>query len=139
MTRPRRRRRRAKILIPVASMGDIAFLLIIFFMVCSNFAREAGIQYVPPTAAGLGKLKQSPIAVAIDTEGAIYLNGALVSDADQVKVGLQALYEKHPGAAQSPVLFRCDRNVDKEVFEPVLDAIAAAGGLIAAFGEQAGP
>ena len=134
-----RRRRRAKILVPVASMGDIAFLLIIFFMVCSNFAREASIEYTPPRAGGLDKLQQSPISVTIDKAGEIYLNGAMVSDADEIKLGLRIMFEKHAGVQQLPVLFRCDRDVDKEVFEPVLDAIAAAGGLVAAFGEQAGP
>ena len=35
------------------------------------------------------------------------------------------------------VHFRCDRSVDKSVFEPVMDAIAAAGGRISAVGEKA--
>jgi len=34
------------------------------------------------------------------------------------------------------VVFRCDRAVGREVFEPVLDAITRAGGIIAAVGER---
>jgi ABC-type multidrug transport system ATPase subunit len=34
------------------------------------------------------------------------------------------------------VLFKCDRFAAKRVFEPVLDAIASAGGVIVAIGEK---
>ena len=37
----RYRDRKISAIIPTASMADIAFLLIIFFMVCSNFAKVA--------------------------------------------------------------------------------------------------
>jgi hypothetical protein len=33
------------------------------------------------------------------------------------------------------VVFRCDKGVDKKVFEPVLAAISKAGGVIAAVGD----
>jgi len=39
----KRKRQRRKIAVPVASMGDIAFLLIIFFMVVSNFFKTPKI------------------------------------------------------------------------------------------------
>ena len=35
-----RRRRKANIIVPLASMGDIAFLLIIFFILTTNFVKE---------------------------------------------------------------------------------------------------
>ena len=38
-------------MIPIASMGDIAFLLIIFFMLTSNFIQEAHIRLTPASAA----------------------------------------------------------------------------------------
>jgi hypothetical protein len=34
------------------------------------------------------------------------------------------------------VMFKCDRFASKRVFEPVLDAIASAGGIIVAVGEK---
>jgi hypothetical protein len=34
------------------------------------------------------------------------------------------------------VVFRCDKGVDKKVFEPVLAAISKAGGVIAAVGDK---
>ena len=39
----KRRRRRMMILIPVASIGDIAFLLVIFFVLCSRIAKDPSV------------------------------------------------------------------------------------------------
>jgi hypothetical protein len=38
---------------------------------------------------------------------------------------------------QRHVQFKCDATLPKESFEPVLQAIAAAGGIIEAVGEEA--
>ena len=91
MRRPRKQRRRAKIIIPVASMADIAFQLIIFFMICSSFAREAGIPLRPPTTPNIERLRESNSAVAIDTQGQIYVQGRRVPDALSVETELAAL------------------------------------------------
>ena len=55
----KKRRRRRTIIVPVVSMGDIAFLLIIFFILCSNIAREAGIAVAPPVSADLDQVDES--------------------------------------------------------------------------------
>ena len=46
----RRKRKKQAISVPTASMGDIAFLLIIFFMVCSKFSQDVAIKLKPPVA-----------------------------------------------------------------------------------------
>ncbi|MBM4030347.1 MAG: biopolymer transporter ExbD [Planctomycetes bacterium] len=136
MKRPRKRRRRARIVIPVASMADIAFQLIIFFMICSNFAREAGIPVKPPTAPNLDRLRESNTAVSIDSRGQIYVQGRRVPDALSVEAELPGLLRNARTTEARVVLFRCDRAVGREVFEPVLDAIARGGGIVAAIGER---
>lgn len=135
MRRPRRRRRRARIVIPVASMADIAFQLIIFFMICSNFAREAGIPVRPPTAPSIERLRDSRTAVSIDAQGQIYVQGRRVPDARTAEAELTELLRNARTPEARTVLFRCDRAIGREVFEPVLDAITRAGGIVAAVGE----
>ncbi len=130
----RRRRRKSVIQVPVASMGDIAFLLIIFFMVCSRFAQQS-IEVQPPRAPNLDELKEPKITVTINTEGLIYFQGREVHNADWVKAQLQAMLEGKTNPEDRTVTFRCDRNVPRDVFEPVIEAIAAGGGLIAAMGD----
>jgi len=137
MARDRRQRRhRRKIVVPVASMGDIAFLLIIFFMICSNFAKEAGIPVDPPRSPSIDRVKQASTVVAIDAEGKIYFQGRRVSDARSVETEVSELLKNVTSREGRMVLFRCDRAAGKEVFEPVMDAITRAGGVIVAVGEK---
>jgi biopolymer transport protein ExbD len=123
--------------VPVASMGDLAFLLIIFFMVCSNFAKQRPVQATPPRAFDVALLKETRIQVAIDKNGVIYLQGREVPDAESVEWGVAALIKDKETDDQRTVLFFCDKDLTRDVYEPVVEAIAKAGALIAAVGEKA--
>ena len=122
--------------IPTTSMGDIAFLLIIFFMVCSNFAKEAHINLKPPKAADLREIKETPVSVTISQEGTLYLQGRQVPDVAAIEWGIAGLLNDKVSEKERTVLFKCDADVSREIFEPVLDAIARGGGLIAAIGDK---
>jgi biopolymer transport protein ExbD len=117
-------------------MGDIAFLLIIFFIVCSNFAREVGIRIQPPRSADIDLVGEGRITVLIDEDGVIYLNGQKAGSPQAVEASVSELVEGKGTPKERMVVFKCDRDVDKAVFEPVLDAIARAGGTIVAVGEE---
>jgi biopolymer transport protein ExbD len=132
---PRRKRRRS-LPIPTASMGDIAMLLIIFFMLCSNFAKEVGVNLAPPVSIDVDKMKETGISVAVDATGKYWVNGAEVPDTKSVKVAVDALIGKRTNAEARVVVFKCDRGIDKKVFEPVIEAISEAGGTVAAMGER---
>lgn len=122
--------------IPVSSMGDIAFLLIIFFMISSNFIKEASVELKPPRSADLEAIKESPIAVSIDLNGMLYIQGNQVPDAEAIEWGVRALVADKETQEGRSVMFRCDQGVSRDIFEPVLDAIARGGGLIAAMGDR---
>ena len=136
MKKPRRRRRKRAILVPVGSMGDIAFLLIIFFIICSNIAREAGISVEPPISADLERVEESNIVVSIDAENTIYFQGRKAHSADALETETAELLREATSEKQRRVLFRCDRTVDRMVFEPAMDAITRAGGIIVAVGDK---
>ncbi len=135
--RSRRRRRRVKFLVPTTSMGDIAFLLIIFFILCST--KKAGIDVTPPTSTPLEKLPRPDIYVAVDADSQLWLDGAQVPTVDRITSGVAARLAAVADDApidKRTVVFECDRNVPKEVFEPVLEAIAKAGAVIGAVGTE---
>ena len=134
--RKRRRRRRRAILVPVVSMGDIAFLLIIFFILCSNIAREAGISVTPPVSADLDRVDESTLVVAIDGESQIYFQGRKVYSADALETEVADRLRTVTSEKARRVLFRCDQAVDRAVFEPAMDAITRAGGIVVAVGEK---
>jgi len=139
----KKKKRRNNIVVPVASMGDIAFLLIIFFMICSNFAKE-NYQLKLPAAPSLAKLKESQISVGIDKDGGIYLGGVRVPDAQAIEYGVSAqlqerlkrLPEGQDDTTARMVLFKCDRTISREIYAPVISAISRGGGIVAAIGQN---
>ena len=138
MKRSRRKKRKA-IPVPIASMGDIAFLLIIFFLVCSEVSKEkSNLEVTLPLSDYVEKTKAQVVArIAVDKIGDIYFDGTLVDDAKDVEMGVLALLTTTVSDDQRHVQFKCDSASPKEVFEPVLKAIAAGGGIIEAVGEKA--
>ncbi len=132
----RSRRRKGAFVVPVTSMGDIAFLLIIFFMLCSNFARETGINVEPPQSIDVDDLEKTAVSVQIDKEGQIYLQGVQIDDVEAIEWAVAAFIKDAKTDKDKIVLFKCDASVDRAVFEPVIEAIAKGGGLIGAIGDK---
>jgi biopolymer transport protein ExbD len=134
--RPPQRKKRRQVAIPTASMGDIAFLLIIFFLVCSEATKDrSDLEITAPTSEHVRKNKE-PVAarVSIDQAGVIYFDGAPVDDAKAVEFEVSEVLTRTVSDDQRHVQFTCDATLPKESFEPVLQAIAAAGGIIEAVG-----
>ena len=136
-SRKKKKKQRRAVPVPVASMGDIAFLLIIFFLLCSEATKDNSKLLVQlPRSEHVEKSEGSVAArVAIDETGAIYLDGMLVDNAKDVEWGVRALLADTIADDQRHVQFKCDKALPKETFEPVLQAIAEAGGIIEAVGE----
>ncbi|MCK4225707.1 biopolymer transporter ExbD [candidate division WOR-3 bacterium] len=66
--------------IPTASMADIAFLLLVFFMVTTVFSNEMGLQIVLPEKGQEVKVKSENIQkVYVEEMGGIRLNGEPVT------------------------------------------------------------
>lgn len=122
---------------PVASMGDIAFLLIIFFLLLSEFAKDKDLPINLPTSPEVEKIEEVVAArVAIDGDGIIYFDGDRVDSPKDIEWGIRALLSKTVADDQRHVEFKCDAALPKETFEPVLKAIAEGGGIIEAVGEE---
>ena len=136
--RKKRKKKAGTILVPVVSMGDIAFLLIIFFMVISNFSQDVSIKLRPPKAPDMDQVEQAKIIVSIDTEGRYFVKDKQFYQVQAIEYFIAARLKDKKNQKDRTVEFRCDREIPKEVFEPVLEAIAKGGGLIAAVGEESG-
>ena len=133
MKRSRKKKRKA-IPVPIASMGDIAFLLIIFFLVCSEVSKDRSyLEVTLPLSEYVEKTKAQVVArVAVDKDGAIYFDGDMIDDPKDVEWGVRALLTNTVSDDQRHVQFKCDSALPKEIFEPVIKAIAAGGGIIEA-------
>ena len=133
----KKKKQRRAVPVPVASMGDIAFLLIIFFMVCSELSKEKDVPLVLPMSEYVEKIEKDIAArVQIDEMGQIYLDGQGVAGPKDVEWGVRALLANTVSDAQRHVQFKCDAALPRDTFEPVLQAIAEAGGIVEAVGEK---
>ncbi len=136
MNRIPQRKKRKAVPVPVTSMGDIAFLLIIFFLVCSEASKEKNMAVLLPLSEHVKKSKAVVVArIDVDDQGVIFFDGSRVDNAKDVEWGIRALLTNTISDDQRHVQFKCDSTLPKETFEPVIKAIAEGGGIIEAVGE----
>ncbi len=119
-----KRKRQMKAMIPTASMADIAFLLLIFFMVTTVFKKDKGLRIELPTAATTERLvKQRGLsAVWINKYGRITVDDNFVRPKQIVPIMRRKLSEE-PGLI---VLIKADKNAKYGVIEDVMDALKEA-------------
>jgi len=122
--------------IPTANLVDIAILLIIFYMACSNFVAQTAAKVTLPKAEAMDRQQEPLVLVLIDSKGNIYLQGKQVQNAASVQSGVSGLLQDKTTDAMRMVMFRCDESVNRDIFEPVISAIVEAGGIIMAVGEN---
>jgi len=109
--------------VPMASMADIAFLLIIFFMVTSVFSVDRGLLIELPQTAVQESVDLREIVLTISAEGNVVADGK--------SIGLAEL-GPYVGAARRhnprrPVVVRSDRRVEYGRVADVMDELLQAG------------
>jgi biopolymer transport protein ExbD len=112
--------------IPSAAMGDIGFLLLIFFVILARAQDDSHVRWQP------AKLKEvemvaSPLAsVTIDTGFKTYLDGKEISN-DALAEALSQILGEAP-AGKRHVFLKVHKEAKATHFEPVIAAISEAGG-----------
>ncbi|RKX65445.1 biopolymer transporter ExbD [candidate division TA06 bacterium] len=108
--------------IPTASTGDIAFLLIVFFMVTTVFRAEQGLRINLPAAENAKKLPNKGVAhIWIGEDGIISI------DDNIVPVSYVGILQARK-AAENPGLItsvEADKNVNYGVVNDVFDELSA--------------
>jgi len=110
-------------------MGDIAFLLIIFFILAGIPNKQVRIS--PAEAPGLGDI-QSAIHVMMDEDGKCYIKG----DKDSVPVSaVQGIIrERLADRKNKLVVIEVDKTVPFEAFKDVFTGVSEAGAKTGASG-----
>ncbi len=125
------RRNHKKALIPLTSFGDIAFLLIIFFMVASVFMREQHISVTEAPSPDI-ELVEMTVSVVVDEEGNVWLDGASCPR-PALESQLSILLENK---ADNRVMLKIDKNLQQKDFGDVIASLADAGAEILLLGEK---
>jgi len=127
-----RKKRKVSILVPIASMGDIAFLLIIFFMLTSNFMKESKVELEEAESIDIEQLKEVSISVAVDEEAVVWLQGKQCS-IDSLKGEVEILMSDQN---KNTVMLKIDKNLTHDQYGKVLMELSKAGAEIALIGKQ---
>ena len=122
--------------IPTANLVDIAILLIIFYMACSNFVTQQAGTIKLPRSPDIEKVNEPLLAVSVNSAGEIYVQGKRVATAKDVESIVVSVVRDKADDKRN-VEFKCDASVARAVFEPVIEAIVTGGGVILAVGEKA--
>jgi biopolymer transport protein ExbD len=116
--------------IPTASMGDIVFLLLIFFMVTTVFKTEDGLPVNLPRAETGQELKRDLIAnIYVDRRGRISINDKLVSAA-QVGPLMRKKYFENP---LTIVSFQTDDATRYRVMDDIMEELKKANAVRVSF------
>jgi biopolymer transport protein ExbD len=123
-----RSKRSLAAVIPTASMADIAFLLIIFFMVTTAFSLDRTPMELPETAQQEQTAKGAAI-ISVTEDGAFRFSQG-TEDARPVD-GIGGLAEAIRGVTAAnrlhPFIIKADRRVKYGVIDQVLEQLRSAG------------
>lgn len=124
-------RRPASSEIPTASTGDIAFLLIIFFLVGTTFRAAQGLKVVLPDAMSTERIikKRNVQNLWIDRTGRVSVNDNLVTIPSVTPI----LSEKIIENPDLVVVLQADKDVPYGYVTDVLEALKAARALKVTF------
>ena len=112
--------------VPSTTMGDIAFNLLIFFMILARANDDSDLHWQPARLKDLQAAGNSRVSVLIDSDSKLYLNGRQIGVATLSQQVGQLLGDSPPG--QRTVLLKVDREAQAMYYEPAIEAICEAGG-----------
>jgi biopolymer transport protein ExbD len=110
--------------IPMTALIDIVFLLLIFFLLTTNYLTTDSLPVNLPHADTAAARHENFLTIGIDAHGAVYLDGDRLSD-KQLRRRLKAILKNRP--ARPPVAIRSDRTVSLERVVTVLDIARSCG------------
>ena len=128
-------RRTSRAEVPSMAMGDIAFNLLIFFVILARATDDSHLKWEPASSKNIKQAGVSKISVLIDVDNKVYLNGQPVGIAQLSSRITEALGDTSAG--KRIVLLKSHREVPALYFQPVIEAISEAGGdLVHVLNEQ---
>ncbi len=119
----RKKRERYQIQPPLTALIDIVFMLLIYFLLTTNFMVDEGIKIKLPGAKASAPQTQQEITVYVDRVGKIYLMNRQVSE----EVLFKELKQMIKGRKDKLVVVKADRNVVLNKAVKVMDLAKAAG------------
>ncbi len=109
--------------VPMATMADVAFLLIIFFMLTSTFARDTGLDITLPKAITSESLPKREVTIWVNRHGQVRVNENWIQPQDL----MTALRVEFAQADVRGVTIRGDERVPYGTIVTVMDTAKQLG------------
>ncbi|HOK23346.1 MAG TPA: biopolymer transporter ExbD [Candidatus Hydrothermia bacterium] len=120
--------------IPTSSMSDIAFLLLLFFLVTTKFRKEIGFQVILPEARATERIiKTEDLArIFINSKGQISVDDFLVQPSDVV-IRFRLKIAENPAMI---AYIKADKRVKYNYVDQVLESLREAKALRVIFATE---
>ncbi|MCA9073222.1 MAG: biopolymer transporter ExbD [Planctomycetaceae bacterium] len=120
------KRRTSQATVPSMAMGDIAFNLLIFFVILARAQDDSHLEWQPAKAAELESAGHSIVSIVVDKDNRLYLNGQELGIA-QLSGRIESHLEGRP-VGERTVLLKVHQKAQAQRFEPIIEAVSEAGG-----------
>ena len=120
---PKRERSYYQLQAPLTSLIDIVFLLLIYFLLTTNFMVDEGIQVKLPQANATSPQTEEEITIYVDSTGKVFMDNRAVPLNELFMIVKGKLGEK----AGTPVVIKADKSVMLNKAVRVMDVAKAAG------------
>ena len=120
------RRKKLTAAVPSFAMGDIGFLLLIFFVILARAQDDSHLQWQPAEMDDIEMAAAARATVTIDSGYKTYLNGKELAP-EELANRLTTILGDTP-AGERNVFLKVHREATATHFEPVITAIGEAGG-----------
>jgi biopolymer transport protein ExbD len=122
------KRRKLDVIPPYVSMADIAFNLVLFFLIMAKTQDDSHIQWEPAKDIGAKQVANAKVSIIVDRDNKVYLNGQIVGLREMTdKVALE-LGDRPPN--ERTVLLKIHKDTLAATFEPIMEAVSNAGGEV---------
>jgi len=112
--------------VPAVAMADIAFNLVLFFIMMAKTQDDSHLQWRPASTNKTQSAGNSTASVVIDRDDKLYFNGQQIG-ISQLRSAVEMELKDSP-AGKRTVVLKIDKETTAQMFEPVVEAVSQAGG-----------
>lgn len=122
------KRRKLEVTPPYVAMADIAFNLVLFFLILAKTQDDSHLQWEAAKATGTKAVTNARVSITVDKDNRVYLNGQPVGLRDLADGVARELGDRP--ASERTVLLKIHKDTLAATFEPIMEAVSQAGGEV---------
>lgn len=111
------------VLLDMTPMLDVVFIMLIFFIVTSSFAKESGVDVSSPSAATAESKERGNILIALTASGEVWIDRRNI-DIRAVRANVERLHAENP---EGSVVIQADKDSKNGLLIQVIDQSRLAG------------